>query len=263
MTTANDPPLLEVEDLVVTYPPETGRGRPVQAVRGVSLVVPRGRAVGLVGESGSGKSTLGRALVRLVTPERGRIRFSGTELTLLSRADFFPYRRKMQMVFQDPYGSLNPRRTVSEIIAEPLRIHEPDTPPVQRKARVDQLLEAVGLETTMGNRLPHAFSGGQRQRIGIARALAVEPELLILDEPVSALDVSVQAQILNLLADLREQLNLSYLFIAHDLAVVEHLCDQVAVMYQGEVVESGPTEQVYRAPEHDYTRQLLAAAPVL
>jgi peptide/nickel transport system ATP-binding protein/oligopeptide transport system ATP-binding protein len=219
--------------------------------------------VGLVGESGCGKTTTGRAIIRLAPITAGTVRIDGRPVAHLSSRDFFPYRRRMQMVFQDPYGSLNPRMTIAQILQEPLGVHFPKWDKARRKARTKELLEKVGLSANHLERYPHEFSGGQRQRIGIARALAVEPELLICDEPVSALDVSVQAQIVNLLQDLQKELGLAYLFIAHDLAVVEHISDTVLVMTQGKVVERGPARQITESPAHPYTRQLLDAVPQL
>jgi oligopeptide/dipeptide ABC transporter ATP-binding protein len=233
---------------------------PVQAVTDLSLSIPRGAAVGLVGESGSGKSTVGRLLLGLLRPTGGRVLFDGTDLATQSAAALRRLRPRMQLVFQDPYGSLDPRRTVGAQIADPLRIHAL-VPPEEYSARVAALLSQVGLAPEHADRLPHAFSGGQRQRIGIARALASNPDLLVADEPVSALDVSVQAQILALLTDLRARLGLTMLFISHDLPVVRHLCDVVVVMYLGRIMESGTVAQVFATPRHPYTRALLSAAP--
>lgn len=257
--------LLEVDRLNVWYPVRTAFGRRagewIKAAIDVSFSVPAGSTVGLVGESGSGKSTVARAVLNLEKVTGGRIHFDGVDVTNLPEPAFRPYRKRVQMVFQDPYGSLDPRWTVEAIVAEPLRIHFPRWHSEERRARVVQLLEKVGLKADHRRRLPHEFSGGQRQRIGIARALAVEPQLLVCDEPVSALDVSVQAQIVNLLQDLQEQLGLAYLFIAHDLAVVEHLSDRVVVMQHGRVVEAGPVSAVYSAPRSEYTRKLLDSVP--
>ncbi|HEY6795828.1 MAG TPA: oligopeptide/dipeptide ABC transporter ATP-binding protein [Kineosporiaceae bacterium] len=259
-------PLLEVKDLVVRFPVRGGGlirrtvGH-VRAVDGISLQLDAGETLALVGESGCGKSTSARAILQLLRPSSGSVRFDGQELTTLSAAKLQPFRRDLQIVFQDPYSSLNPRMTVNDIVAEPLRIHG-QWDARSGKDRVAQLLRRVGLHPEHGNRYPHEFSGGQRQRVGIARALALEPRLLVLDEPVSALDVSVQAGIVNLLQDLQAALGLAYLFIAHDLPVVRHVSDRVAVMYLGRVVETGPRDVVYAAPLHPYTQALLTAAPV-
>ena len=224
----------------------------------VSFSVRRGQTVGLVGESGSGKTTLGRAIIRLVEPTAGAIRYEGVEISRLRARAFWPYRKKIQIIFQDPYNSLNPRLSVSEIVGEALEIHFPQMTRAERRERVAELLKQVGLLPEYLDRYPHEFSGGQRQRIGIARALAVKPEFIVCDEPVSALDVSVQAQIVNLLQDLQEELGLTYLFIAHDLAVVEHISDYVLVMTQGKIVEAASAEAIYENPQHEYTRKLLA-----
>lgn len=260
-------PLLSVRDLKVHFPIKGGVLQRtvdhVRAVDGVSFDVPRGKTVGLVGESGSGKTTTGRAIARLVPITAGTITYEGQDLSHLSRKDFFVYRKKIQVIFQDPFGSLNPRMTIYSIIAEPLDIHFKDWSKAQKVARVADLLEKVGLSADFMQRYPHQFSGGQRQRIGIARALAVEPEFIICDEPVSALDVSVQAQIVNLLQDLQEELGLTYLFVAHDLAVVEHISDEVLVMTEGKIVEQASAEEIYNNPQHPYTRKLLDAVPSL
>ncbi|MFE1378032.1 dipeptide ABC transporter ATP-binding protein [Streptomyces sp. NPDC058740] len=259
---APDPGVLaEVRELRVDYPGRR-RGRPHTAVKGVSLHVARGETLGLVGESGSGKSTIARVLAGLRRPAGGEVRFDGRDVsgaatdTRLRRA----LSREVQLVFQDPYASLNPRHTVEQIVTTPLRIHT-DLDRTERRKRAAELLEQVGLSPSHLSRRPHEFSGGQRQRIGIARALAVRPRLVIADEPVSALDVSVQAQVLNLLMDLREELGLSLLFISHDLAVVRHFCDRIAVLKQGELVETGPRDTVFDSPAAPYTRELLAAFP--
>jgi peptide/nickel transport system ATP-binding protein/oligopeptide transport system ATP-binding protein len=260
-------PLLKVSELKVHFPVRAGIFQRVvdhvRAVDGISFKVPRGKTVGLVGESGSGKTTTGRAIARLVPVTAGSIQYDGHELVGLSNREFFHYRKKIQVIFQDPFASLNPRMTVYGIIAEPLEIHFKEFSRSQREERVADLLGKVGLEPEAMRRYPHQFSGGQRQRIGIARALAVEPECIICDEPVSALDVSVQAQIVNLLQDLQQDLGLTYLFIAHDLAVVEHISDEVLVMTGGKIVEQASAESIYRDPQHPYTKELLAAIPEL
>lgn len=260
-----DSPLLEVRDLHKHFPVGTSGvlGRPSQwlrAVDGVSFDLHRGETLGLVGESGCGKSTVARTVVGLHPATSGSVRFEGTELTNLSRREWAPWRRRIQMIFQDPYASLDPRQTVASILAEPLKIHGLGRPR-QRRLRAMQLLEAVGLNPRHVHRYPHEFSGGQRQRIGVARALALEPDIIICDEPVSALDVSIQAQIVNLLEELQERFQLAYLFIAHDLAVVRHLCRRIAVMYLGRVVEISDRDELFTDPQHPYTRALLSAIP--
>ena len=259
--------LVRVEDLCVHFPLRGGVFRrvvdAVKAVDGVSFDIPPGKTVGLVGESGSGKSTIGRAIAGLVGITRGRVCYADREISRLGRKAFFAYRKRIQTVFQDPFNSLNPRMNVAAILGEPLEIHFPSLSSGERRQRCADLLTRVGLQSDHLERFPHEFSGGQRQRIGIARALAAEPEFIICDEPVSALDVSVQAQIVNLLQDLQDDLQLTYLFIAHDLAVVEHVSDYVLVINGGKIVEQAPAEEIYRAPRHEYTRKLLAAVPTI
>ncbi len=256
--------LIEAKGLSKTF--QSGglfaRKRPVQAVRGVDASVARGEGVGVVGESGSGKSTLGRLLLGLLPPTEGDIRFDGRPINNASKADWRALRRRMQIVFQDPFGSLDPRRRVGAQIADGLAIHDL-APAGDRAAKVEELLALVGLDPTHAQRFPHEFSGGQRQRIGVARALATGPDFLVADEPVSALDVSIQAQIVKLFADLRKDLGLALLFISHDLPVVRHLCDRVIVMYLGRVMEEGPAEKIFTAPAHPYTRALISATPRL
>ena len=254
-------PLLAVENLVKHFPLREGK-RLVRAVDGVSLTLAEGETLGIVGESGCGKSTLARLILRLIDATSGSIRFDGADLLALGAAELRRLRRDMQIVFQDPFASLDPRMTVGAIIAEPLTIHGIGSPQERRK-RVERLLATVGLDPGAFARYPHEFSGGQRQRIGIARAIALEPKLLILDEPVSALDVSIQSQVLNLLMDLKAQLRLSYIFISHDLGVVEHVSDRIAVMYLGRIVEEGEAANIFNAPLHPYTRALVSAIPSL
>jgi peptide/nickel transport system ATP-binding protein/oligopeptide transport system ATP-binding protein len=258
-------PLLTVSNLKVYFPVYGGLFRrlidQIKAVDDVSFTINKGQTVGLVGESGSGKSTIGKSIVQLADISGGGIDYDNVKVSRLHGKEFLPYRKRIQMIFQDPYNSLNPRMTVEQIVGEPLEIHFKAMSKLQRRARIEELLELVGLKKEHINRYPHEFSGGQRQRIGIARALAVEPEFIICDEPVSALDVSVQAQIVNLLQDLQQKLGLTYLFISHDLAVVEHLCDYVLVLNEGKIVEHGDPEQIYQSPQHPYTRKLLDAVP--
>jgi oligopeptide/dipeptide ABC transporter ATP-binding protein len=262
---ASVPAHLEVEHLTVWFPITGGilrrRTGWVHAVEDVSFSIQRGETLGLVGESGSGKTTIGRAIVRINEPQQGSIRLGGEDLMSLHGERLRLRRRRFQMVFQDPQSSLDPRQTVGQILAEPLRVHGLATGSARRE-RVAELLRLVGLDPAFTSRYPHEFSGGQRQRIGIARALAVDPELIVCDEPISALDVSIQAQVLNLLEDLQAELGLTYLIIAHDLAVVRHIADHVAVMYLGSLVEVAPAESLYAAPMHPYTTALLSAVPV-
>jgi oligopeptide/dipeptide ABC transporter ATP-binding protein len=259
-------PLLEVEALRKWFPlgggPFARWAETVKAVDDVSFTIGAGEVLGLVGESGSGKTTLGRTVMRLTEPTGGTIRFAGRDITHLSRRGLRPMRRRMQLIFQDPFASLNPRMTIGQIVATPLIIHRRELGRREREEKVAEALTLVGLSPRFAARYPHEFSGGQRQRVGIARALILGPEFLLADEPVSALDVSIQAQVVNLLLELRERLNLAMLFIAHDLAVVAHISDRVAVMYLGRLVELGPTGSLLTAPRHPYTEALLAAAPV-
>jgi oligopeptide transport system ATP-binding protein len=262
----SDAPLLEVRNLVKHFPVGGGLfgGKPglVQAVDGVSFSIARGETLGLVGESGCGKTTTGRCILQLERPTSGQVLFEGRDLTTLDEAELRAVRRHMQVIFQDPYSSLNPRMTVGQIIAEPLAVHGIVTAAAARQQRVRDLLVRVGLLAQHADRYPHEMSGGQRQRVGIARALAMEPSLIICDEPVSALDVSIQAQIINLLEDLQAEYRLTYLFIAHDLAVVRHISDRVAVMYLGKIVEITDRKSLYDDPQHPYTKALLAAVPI-
>jgi oligopeptide/dipeptide ABC transporter ATP-binding protein len=257
--------ILSVSGLKTYFPVRGGILSPkryVRAVDGVDLSVRRGRTLGLVGESGSGKTTVGRTILRLIPATAGEVRFDGRDVAVLAGAELRRLRGRMTMIFQDPFGSLNPRMTVANVVGEPLKVHRV-VPRRDRRRRVDDLLERVGLSAGYAKRYPHEFSGGQRQRIGIARALASRPEFVICDEPVSALDVSIQAQILNLLNDLQDELGLSYLFIAHNLAVVEHFADEVAVMYLGRIVERASRDALYGSPIHPYTESLLSAVPRL
>jgi oligopeptide/dipeptide ABC transporter ATP-binding protein len=262
----NNKPVLIVDNLSVRFPIGSGLVRKakgyVKAVNSVSFVINQGETLGLVGESGSGKTTIGRAIVRVNDPHEGSILLDGDELVGLSPKEMRPLRRKVQMVFQDPYSSLDPRQTVRQILVEPLVTHNLPLTNAQGEDRVAELLNLVGLDPAFASRYPHQFSGGQRQRIGIARELAVEPDIIICDEPISALDVSIQAQVVNLLESLKKRLGIAYLFIAHDLAVVRHISDRVAVMYLGGIVELTTSTELYENPRHPYTRALLSAVPV-
>lgn len=268
-TTGQITSALSIRDIFHSYSQRSAlsvsKTKRTDVLKGISLEIPEGQTLGLVGESGCGKTTLVKAILRLIEPTSGQILLntdSGQkDLLQLSKAELKRVRRSLQVVFQDPYGSLNPRMTVFQMVSEPLRVHL-NMNEEQCKSRVQELLELVGLDPKMANRYPHEFSGGQRQRVGIARALAFEPKVLILDEPVSALDVSVQAQILNLIIGLQKKLNLTYLFVSHDLAVVEHVADMVAVMYLGKIVEYGETDSIFRNPAHPYTQALLSASPI-
>ncbi len=267
MVTATNETLLEVEDLQMYFPVTSGivfqkKVADVKAVDGVSFTLKKGETLGLVGESGCGKTTAGRTILQLYKPTGGSIKFNGTELNGLKGNSLRAVRRDMQMIFQDPYGSLNPRMTCGDIVGEPLTVHKLTSSKSEYKERVSELLSIVGLSPYMAERYPHEFSGGQRQRIGIARALAVNPSLIICDEPVSALDVSIQAQVINLLEDLQEQLDLTYIFIAHDLSVVKHISDRIAVMYLGHIVEIAERNELYENPVHPYTQALLSAIPI-
>ncbi len=266
MTTADPYVLIDVRDLQMYFPMTKGvifqsRVGEVKAVDGVSFQIMRGETLGLVGESGCGKTTIGRCILQVIKPTGGEVRFRGQDLTQLSGKAIRPLRRELQVIFQDPYGSLNPRMTVGAIVEEPLVIHKTGDRN-ERKSAVRELFEVVGLNPSMMDRYPHEFSGGQRQRIGIARALAVNPSFIVCDEPVSALDVSIQAQVINLLRSLQERFDLTYLFISHDLSVVRHISDRVAVMYLGKIVEITGRDELYRDPKHPYTRALLSAVPI-
>ncbi len=266
LATERSDTLLDVNDLVMHFPLTSGlliqrtHGY-IHAVDGVSFAIRRGTTLGLVGESGSGKTTIGRCIVRLYKPTRGSILMDGVDLSLLKGSDLRQVRRKVQMIFQDPYASLNPRFSIGSLIGEPLRIHGVGTRR-QARERTEELLELVGLNPAFYDRYPHEFSGGQRQRIVIARAISINPEFIIADEPVSALDVSIRAQILNLMQRLQRQLGLTYLFISHDLSVVRHVADQIAVMYLGKIMELADRDDIYRAPKHPYTQALLSAVPI-
>ena len=258
-------PLLEVRNLKKHFPVRGGLLHrviaQVRAVDGVDFTIRQGRTLGLVGESGCGKSTLGRAILRLHEPTSGQVLLEGEDFTALNREDLIAERRRMQIIFQDPFASLSPRRTVAQIIREPLDVHSIGTPD-ERKRRVIELLDVVGMGPEVRDRYPHEFSGGQRQRIGIARALALEPQFIVADEPVSALDVSVQSQVLNLIAKLKRERSIAFLFISHDLAVIQHISDDIGVMYLGRIVERASVAELYREPKHPYTRALMSAIPV-
>jgi len=263
----NNDPIIEVKNLTKVFPIYRGeifrtKLGDLRAVDNVSFDIQRGKTLGLVGESGCGKTTAGRAILQLEKPTSGRVLFKGRDITRLGKYELRRLRRDIQIIYQDPFGSLNPRMKIRDIVGEPLRIHSMAGSKAQYLDQVGQLLEVVGLSPAMTGRYPHEFSGGQRQRIGIARALAVKPDFIVCDEPVSALDVSIQAQIINLLKDLQEKFNLTYLFIAHDLAVVRHISDRIAVMYLGEIVEIADRQDLYQKPGHPYTKALLSAVPI-
>jgi len=257
-------PLLEVKGLKKHYPIAGGwfggPARQVRAVDGISFKLERGKTLGIVGESGCGKSTAAKTIMRLIEPTEGQVLIDGQDITAMSKAAFRPHRKDVQIVFQDPYASLNPRMSSGAIVAEPLRNYGVGR--AEREQRVSELFDRVGLHQEALHKFPHEFSGGQRQRLGIARALALNPKLIVCDEPVSALDVSIQAQVINLLIDLQDELGISYLFVAHDLAVVQHICDRVAVMYLGRIVEMGDCDTLFASPRHPYTQALLSAVPV-
>ncbi len=259
--------LLEVNNLKMHFPITEGilfqtQAGSVKAVDGISFIIKRGETLGLVGESGCGKTTTGRCILQLETPTAGEVKFEGVDLSSLDPNELREVRQKIQVIFQDPYSSLNPRMKVGDIIAEPMYVHGIEPDKGKRRKRVQELLATCGLRPEMDDRYPHEMSGGQRQRVGIARALALEPDFIVCDEPVSALDVSIQAQVINLLEDLRDKFNLTYLFIAHDLSVVRHLCHRVAVMYLGKIVELAECDELYDNPMHPYTKALLSAVPV-
>jgi ABC-type oligopeptide transport system ATPase subunit len=264
-TATKQPVLLDVQDLKTHFPVRSGLLQRttgyVKAVDGVSFHVKRGETLGLVGESGCGKTTVGRTLLRLIPATGGSVRFNNVDVFSASGKSLKSLRQQMQIIFQDPAGSLNPRMRIASIVGEPLKVHGLVTDRDELRTRVEELLEKSGMPRLAADRYPHEFSGGQRQRIGIARALALEPKFIVCDEPTSALDVSIQSQILNLLADLRDELGLSYLFISHDMAVIQHICDRVAVMYKGKIVEAGTREEVIENPQHVYTKALLSAVP--
>jgi oligopeptide/dipeptide ABC transporter ATP-binding protein len=266
-TNGNGTKLFEIRDLVMHFPLTKGvifkkQVGAVRAVDGVSFDVFEGETLGLVGESGCGKSTTARVITRLLEPTSGEVRYKGEDITHRSRADLKPLRRDMQMIFQDPYSSLNPRKTVGSIIGEPFVIHDVERDEDKRKRRVQELMDLVGLNPEHYNRFPYQFSGGQRQRIGVARAIALKPKLVVADEPVSALDVSIQAQIINLLEELQDELGLTIVFIAHDLSIVRHVCDRIAVMYLGKIVELADADSLFEHPRHPYTGALMSAVPV-
>ena len=264
---ASEAPLLEVRGLAMHFPISEGivlsrKIGDVKAVDGVDFTIGRGETLGLVGESGSGKTTTGRCILRLERPTAGQILFDGQDISRMERGELVGLRRRMQVIFQDPYSSLNPRMKVGDIIAEPIKVHGVEPDASRRRARVSELLSVCGLDPKFADRYPHEMSGGQRQRVGIARALALDPEFIVCDEAVSALDVSIQAQVVNLLEDLRERFRLTYLFIAHDLSVVRHLCQRVAVMYLGRIVEMADCDELFDNPLHPYTQALLSAVPI-